>query len=104
MGEWLKDRRNALIDAALIYVVTDWIAPPAVSAVIYLGLSDAGLLLLLSIAYLLLVATAFVVAIKMEPRERDTASEEGELVYVWNRPSVPFGLGGHGRWIRITPG
>lgn len=101
MGEWLKDRGKALIDAALIYLVTEWIGPATVSAVVYLGLSDAGRALLCSIGYVLLMAAAIALAIKLEPPAPGPADDAWKLVYVWSRPSVPFGIGGHGRWIRI---
>jgi hypothetical protein len=90
-----------LIDAALIYAMTEWIAPPVVSAVIYLGLSDIGQALLVLIVYVVLMAIAVVRVIKMGPLVPDTPDEKGELVYVWGPRPMPYMPGGGGRWIRV---
>jgi hypothetical protein len=107
--EWLKDRRNALIDAILIYAVTEWIAPPAVSAVVYLGLSASGQATLFMIAYALLLVGVAVKVIRTEssaedpqgPSMADAKSEEGRLIFVRGYRPMPYMLGGYGRWIRV---
>ena len=100
MGEWLKERRNAVVDAALIYMITEWIAPPIVSAVIYLGLSAVGLYALALIPYSLGLATLLIQAIRAEPPERDPAAEKGKVVFVAGRRSM-YGMGLGGRFVRV---
>jgi hypothetical protein len=51
MRAWLRGRRNALTDAALAYAVIEWLLPSLVSAVLTLGSTVTGLMLLISIAY-----------------------------------------------------
>jgi hypothetical protein len=100
VGEWLKERHNAVVDAALIYAVTEWIAPPIVSAVIYLGLSALGLYSLAVFGYSLVLATVLIRAVKAEPPEREPVTEEGKLVFVASRPRG-YLLGGGGRMVRV---
>jgi hypothetical protein len=100
VGEWLKERRNALVDAALIYAVTEWIAPLIASAVIFLGLSVIGLYVLALIPYSLILATILIQAIRAEPPERDPAAEKGKVVFVAGRRSM-YGIGWGGSYVRV---
>jgi hypothetical protein len=100
VGEWLKERRNALVDAALIYAVTEWIASPIVSAVIFLGLSMIGLYVLALIPYSLILATILIQAIRAEPPERDPAAEKGKVVFVAGGRSM-YGMGLGGSFVRV---
>jgi hypothetical protein len=109
MGEWLKGRRNALIDAALIYVAGEWIVPPVVSAILYLGSSETGLGLLLIAVYYAAILPPIVLAILRAPSEQEVLESDrererktGKLVYVPGfRPATPFMLGSRGAWVRV---
>jgi hypothetical protein len=102
VGEWLKGRRNALIDAALVYCAAEWVAPAVVSAVLYLGSSEEGIAMLFVVAYELLLATAVIVSIKRGPPAQVASPKEGEWVYVWGPRPIPFMLGGGGGWVRVN--
>jgi len=102
MREWLKSRRNALIDAALIYVAAEWLGPAVVSTVIYLGSSDSGLAVLLMIGYAVFLATVAILILKVGLPGPSSSSEEGEWVFVLGRKTYPF-IGVQGSWVRVKP-
>lgn len=101
VGEWLKGRRNALIDAFLVYAVAEWVMPVIVSTVLYLGSSDGGIAVLFTVGYLPLIG-AGVVFVTREASALEGLEDDGKYkyVYVWERAQPPF-LGGHSRRIRV---
>jgi hypothetical protein len=101
VGEWLRDRRNALIDAVLIYLASEWLVPGVVSAVAYLGSSEVGIEVLLMIGYCLVIGTGIAVACKYDHPTPETTNEDWEVVWVLGYPTAPHFLGSRGRWIRV---
>jgi hypothetical protein len=75
MREWLRDRRNALVDAVLAYLLLEWVGPALVSAVLTMASTADGRIALAMIAY------PFVLA------------GEIYLLYVLKVP-IPAGYGG----------
>jgi hypothetical protein len=59
--EWLRGRRNALVDAALVYLAAEWVGPFLVSAVVSLASSPNGGYMLFFIGWPLFVATSLAV-------------------------------------------
>jgi hypothetical protein len=104
MGEWLKGRRNAVIDGVLIYAVTEWVMPAVVSTVLYLGSSDGGIATLFMIAYLLLLGTGAVYVARAEvPSAENLERDERKYRYVTvaaPRP-MPFMMGPRNMMIRV---
>jgi hypothetical protein len=105
MGEWLRDRRNALIDGALFYVGAKWVMPAAVAAVLYLTSSQLGSLALFASVTVAIYLGLIFLAVTREwdfpiaPGLQD-APDGSEYVYVERfsgRP--PIGL--RGVWIRV---
>lgn len=107
MGEWLKGRRNALIDAVLVYLAFEWIVPCTVSVVAYLSSSTAGVSALFVIAYLAFVGTVIYLAATAElPAERAEDGDDDsdwEWVYVRGYRPAPWMVGGLGTWVRVRP-
>lgn len=107
MGEWIKDRRNALIDAALVYAAAEWLGPAIVSTVIYLGSSNGGVAVLFLIGYPLLLVGAFLLAAHLEAKlgvPSSEAPDDGEWTRVWVRGypmGMPFGMKAYGSWVRV---
>lgn len=61
MRDWLRGRRNALIDAALIYLAAEWVGPFLFSAVVYLGATEWGIWVLAMIGYYSLLAVSIAI-------------------------------------------
>jgi hypothetical protein len=100
VGPWLRERRNALIDAALFYALVKWVVPAVVAFVLILASSSTGALLLFLIGYPLLLVGSFTLAAKLEqwfPLEEDGRPRlDDDYVYVWRKSTLPpFG---YGRW------
>lgn len=107
MGQWLKGRRNALVDAAIVYAVSKWFIPEAVSLVACLASSPGGQAVLFLIGYPLLLAGSIVLAIMLEDPENSSGSagdsaDDYELVYVqgYRPPPYSYMLGCRGTWVR----
>lgn len=103
MGDWLKERRNALVDGAIIYVASKWVLPEAVAALAYLASTPTGLLVLTTVVSLI-VLVALAPALLEQPLLRVPAEDKDyEWVYLYGcRPSpYPYVLGSRGTWMKI---
>lgn len=104
MEDWLRDRRNALVDGAIVYAVSRWVVPEVVSMVIYLACSPFGAFALFTVAYSLLLAGSVYLASKLEQPALDRGSDEDyEYVYVlsYKPPPSCYMLGSRGTWVRV---
>jgi hypothetical protein len=104
MGEWLKGRRNALIDGALIYAMTEWVMPAVVSTVVYLGSSEGGVSVLCTVGYLMLLGTGAIFVAKAElpdPEDRELDERKYRYVSVATPRPLPFMMGPRYMMIRV---
>jgi hypothetical protein len=104
VGKWLKGRRNALVDAAVVYAVSKWFIPEAVSLVACLASSPSGQAVLFLIAYVLLLAGSITLAIVLEdPEARSASTDDYDVVYVRHHwpPPYSFMLGSRGTWVKV---
>jgi hypothetical protein len=104
MGEWLKGRRNALIDGVLVYAVIKWVMPAVVSTVLYLGSSDSGIAALFMLSYLLLLGIGAVCVARAElpdPEKREREKRKYRYVSVPAPRPLPFMMGSRNMMIRV---
>jgi hypothetical protein len=97
VGGWLGRRRDALIDAAILYCLSRWLIPDVVSWVGYLASTPAGRDVLLALACPPALAAVVVLAwAQCPPLTGQSAGEGYEWVYVERyRPFPAPHLGGH---------
>ncbi len=104
MGKWLKGRGSALVDAAIIYAVSKWFLPEAISLVACLASSPSGQAVLFLIGYPLLLAASFALAIVLEdPEAKPASADDYDLVYVRGYWPPPYSsmLGLRGTWVKV---
>jgi hypothetical protein len=101
--EWLRERRNALIDGAIIYVASKWVVPETVAALAYLASTPTGLLVLTTVVSLI-VLVALAPTLLEQPLLRLPAEDKDyEWVYLYGCRPAPahYMLGSRGTWMKV---